>query len=51
MGHEARKRDLLHANNQGAIQPAHPRSLINDIADPSLNGEINKIVTCKVSIF
>ena len=42
---------LVHGNNKGADQPAHPRSLVSPYAVPFLERIIAELVTCKISIF
>ena len=42
---------LLHANNQNADQPAHPRKLISAFCFPFLESTIPKFVTSKISRF
>ena len=39
------------ANNTGADQPAHPRSLISAFAIPFLESNICKLATSEISIF
>ena len=42
---------LLHANNKGADQPTHLRSLVSAFVVRFLERIIAKLVTCKISIF
>ena len=39
------------ANNKGADQTAHPRSLISDFAIRYLETIVAKLVSCKISLF
>ena len=39
------------ANNKGADQPAHPRSLISDFVIPVLENIISRLATSEISIF
>ena len=39
------------ANNTGAHQPAHPRSLISTFVIRVLESAISKLATCEVSTF
>ena len=39
------------ANNKGADQPAHPRSLISVFVIPFLESTISKLATSEISIF
>ena len=42
---------LLHANNKGADQPVHPRSLINTFVYYSLESTSAEHATSKISMF
>ena len=39
------------ANNKGADQTAHPRSLISDFVIRYLETIVAKLVSCKISVF
>ena len=41
----------LHANNKGADQPAHERSLISTFVIPYLESIVVDLASCKISIF
>ena len=45
------KHILVHANNKGADQPAHLRSMISGLVLRSLEMIIDKFATCNISIF
>ena len=57
MGGDARKTEMrenltfLHANNKGADQPAHPRSLISTYVICFFESVISKKITSEISIF
>ena len=57
MGGDARKTEtqekltLLHANNKGADQPAHLRSLISTFVICFFESVISKKITSEISIF
>ena len=50
MGLPTKKLALLHANNKGADQPAHLRSLTSTFVICFLESIIAKLATCKISI-
>ena len=42
---------LEFANNTGAVQPAHPRSLISAFVIRSLESTVRKLPTGEISVF
>ena len=51
MGLNAGKPGILHANNKGADQPVHPRSLISAFVICLLESKISKLTSCIILIF
>ena len=51
MGLNAGKPGILHANNKGADQPVHPRSLISAFVICLLESKISKLASRKILIF
>ena len=47
MGLNARKPGIIHANNKGADQSVHPRSLISAFVICLLESKISKLASCK----
>ena len=46
-----RKPGILHANNKGADQPVHPRSLISVFVICLLESKLSKLASCIILIF
>ena len=42
---------LMHANNKGPDQPAHPHSLISAFVIPYLESVVLKLAPCNISLF